>query len=100
IGINPATDSLDKYLELARFLDTLRERLGLPGQSCILAHVTTALLAIGRGAPVDLVFQSIAGSEKANRNFGADLALLREAQAAGLALGRGSLGGNMMYFET
>ena len=100
IGINPATDSLDKYIELTRFLDLLRERFGFPGQSCVLAHVTTALAAIERGAPVDLVFQSIAGSEAANRNFGIDLALLREAQAAGLLLGRGTLGNNVMYFET
>ena len=100
IGINPATDSLDKYIELTRFLDRLRERLDFPGQSCVLAHVTTALAAIGRAAPVDLVFQSIAGSEAANRNFGIDLALLREAQEAGLALGRGTIGDNVMYFET
>ncbi len=100
IGINPATDSLDKYLELTRFLDMLRERLGFPGQSCVLAHVTTALTAIERGAPVDLVFQSIAGTEAANRNFGIDLALLREAHAAALSLRRGTLGQNAMYFET
>ena len=100
IGINPATDSLDKYIELCRFLDRLRERLDFPGQSCVLAHVTTALAAIERGAPVDLVFQSIAGSEAANRNFGVDLALLHEAHAAGLALGRGRIGNNVMYFET
>jgi ethanolamine ammonia-lyase large subunit len=100
IGINPATDSLDKYVELCRFLDRLRERLDFPGQSCVLAHVTTALQAIERAAPVDLVFQAIAGSEAANRNFGVDLALLREAQAAGLALGRGTIGSNVMYFET
>jgi ethanolamine ammonia-lyase large subunit len=100
IGINPATDSLDKYIELARFLDALRERVELPGQSCILAHVTTALAAIERGAPVDLVFQSIAGTEAANRNFGVDLALLREAHAAVATLGRGTIGGNAMYFET
>ena len=100
IGINPATDSLDKYIELTRFLDRLRERLGFPGQSCVLAHVTTALAAIGRGAPVDLVFQSVAGSEAANRNFGIDLGLLREAQEAALSLGRETLGQNVMYFET
>ena len=101
IGINPATDSLDKYIELTRFLDLLRERLGFPGQSCVLAHVTTALAAIERGAPVDLVFQSIAGTEAANRNFGIDLALLREAQRGGdWSLGRGTLGDNVMYFET
>src|SRR5678815_4672456 len=99
IGINPATDSVDKYLELVRFLDRLRERLGFPGQSCVLAHVTTALAAIRRGAPVDLVFQSVAGSEAANRNFGIDLALLREAHEAALSLDRGTLGRNVMYFE-
>jgi ethanolamine ammonia-lyase large subunit len=100
IGINPASDSLDKYIELTRFLDRLRERLGFPGQSCVLAHVTTALAAIERGAPVDLVFQSVAGSEAANRNFGINLALLREAQQAALSLDRGTLGQNVMYFET
>jgi ethanolamine ammonia-lyase large subunit len=100
IGVNPATDSLDKYIELTRFLDRLRERLDFPGQSCVLAHVTTALAAIERVAPVDLVFQSIAGSEAANRNFGVDLALLREAHAAGQSLQRGTIGGNLMYFET
>ena len=100
IGINPATDSLEKYVELTRFLDDLRERLEFPGQSCVLAHVTTALAAMQRGAPVDLVFQSVAGSEAANRNFGIDLALLREARQAALSLDRGTLGRNVMYFET
>jgi ethanolamine ammonia-lyase large subunit len=100
IGINPATDSLDKYIELTRFLDRLRERLDLPGQTCVLAHVMTALAAIARNAPVDLVFQSIAGTEAANRHFGVDLALLREARDAALSLGRGTIGDNVMYFET
>src|SRR5580704_3649683 len=100
IGINPATDSLEKYLELIRFLDRLRERLDLPGQGCVLAHVTTAIAAIERGAAVDLVFQSIAGTEMANRHFGVDLALLREARDAALSLGRGTVGSNVMYFET
>src|SRR5215204_5703911 len=100
IGINPATESLDKYLELTRFLDQMRERLDLPGQGCVLAHVTTALAAIESGAPVDLVFQSIAGTEAANRHFGINLALLREAREAALSLGRGTLGNNVMYFET
>jgi ethanolamine ammonia-lyase large subunit len=100
IGINPATDSLDKYIELTRFLDILRERLDLPGQSCVLAHVTTALATIERHAPVDLVFQSIAGTEAANRHFGIDLALLREASDAALSLDRGTVGKNVMYFET
>jgi ethanolamine ammonia-lyase large subunit len=100
IGINPVTDSLDKYIELTRFLDLMRERLGFPGQSCVLAHVTTALAAIERGAPVDLVFQSIAGTEAANRNFGVNLAMLRGAREAALSLGRGTIGANVMYFET
>src|SRR4051794_13163990 len=100
IGINPATDSLDKYIELTRFLDLLRERLDLPGQSCVLAHVTTALAAIERKAPVDLVFQSIAGTEAANHHFGVDLALLHEAREAALSLGRGAADNNVMYFET
>src|SRR3954452_5934613 len=100
IGINPATDSLDKYIELTRFLDLLRERLDLPGQSCVLAHVTTTLAAIERNAPVDLVFQSIAGTEAANRHFGIDLALLREARDAALSLGRFMVGNYVMYFET
>jgi ethanolamine ammonia-lyase large subunit len=100
IGINPATDSLEKYLELTRFLDQLRERLDLPGQGCVLAHVTTALAAIERGAPVDLVFQSVAGTEAANRHFGVDLALLGEAREAARLLGRGTIGTSVMYFET
>ena len=100
IGINPATDSLASYAELARLLDEVRQRLDMPGQSCILAHVTTALRAMEAGAPVDLVFQSVAGSEAANRAFGIDLALLGEAHAAAAALGRGTVGGNAMYFET
>src|SRR3954452_1876260 len=100
IGINPATDSLDKYIELTRFLDLLRERLDLPGQSCVLAHVTTALAAIERKAPVDLFFQPIAGTEAANHHLGVDLALLHEAREAALSLGRGTAGSNVMYFET
>ena len=100
IGINPATDSLDKYLELTRFLDAAARAARHPGQTCVLAHVTTALAAIERGAPVDLVFQSIAGTEAANRDFGVDLALLREAREAALSLGRGTVGDNVMYFET
>ena len=85
---------------MTRFLDGLRARLDLPGQSCVLAHVTTALAAIERGAPVDLVFQSVAGTEAANRHFGVNLALLGEARDAALSLGRGTVGSNVMYFET
>jgi ethanolamine ammonia-lyase large subunit len=100
IGINPATDSPRAVIALLEMLDELRERYAIPTQSCILAHVTTTLEAIRRGAPVDLVFQSIAGTEAANAAFGVTLALLAEARDAALSLGRGSLGRNVMYFET
>jgi ethanolamine ammonia-lyase large subunit len=76
------------------------ERYQIPTQSCVLAHVTTTLKAIAQGAPVDLVFQSIAGTQKANDSFGINLNLLQEAHSAALELGRGSLGDNCMYFET
>src|SRR5262245_32209896 len=100
IGINPATDTLEKYVELTRFLDRLRERLELPGQGCVLAHVTTTLAVIERAAPVDLVFQSIAGTEAANRHFGVNVAILREARDEALSLNRGNVGNNVVYFET
>src|SRR5262249_38107353 len=100
IGINPATDTLEKYVEFTRFLDRLRERLERPGQGCVLAHVTTTLAAIERAAPVDLVFQSIAGTEAANRHFGVNVVILREARDAALSLNRGTVGNNVMYFET
>ena len=100
IGINPATDSVPAVETLLRLLDDLIHRYEIPTQSCVLAHVTTTLECIARGAPVDLVFQSIAGTEAANRSFGIDLALLREAHEAALALKRGTVGDNVMYFET
>jgi ethanolamine ammonia-lyase large subunit len=100
IGINPATDRVESQITLLQLLDELRERYGIPTQSCVLSHVTNTLAAIGKRAPVDLVFQSIAGTEAANRSFGIDLALLREAWDAGLALARHSVGSNVMYFET
>lgn len=100
IGINPATDSVPAVETLLRLLDELIRRYAIPTQSCVLAHVTTQLEAMRRGAPVDLVFQSIAGTEAANKSFGVNLALLGEAQAAATALGRGSVGQNVMYFET
>jgi len=81
-------------------LEEVRVKLDIPTQGCVLAHVTTTLDLIGRGSPVDLVFQSIAGTEAANRSFGIDLALLREAREAALALRRGTVGDNLMYFET
>lgn len=100
IGINPATDSPDRALELLSMLDEIRTRLDIPTQSCVLAHVTTMLDLMDRGAPIDLVFQSIAGTEAANTSFGISLALLREAQEAALSLRRGTIGDNVMYFET
>jgi ethanolamine ammonia-lyase large subunit len=100
IGINPATDSPQAMVTLLELIDELRQRYEIPIQSCVLAHVTTAMEAIERGAPVDLVFQSIAGTEAANRSFGIDLALLGEAHAAAQALQRGTVGNNVMYFET
>ncbi|HSW15375.1 MAG TPA: ethanolamine ammonia-lyase subunit EutB [Solimonas sp.] len=100
IGINPASDSVPDTIRLLQMLDELRLRYDMPVQSCVLAHVTTSLHAIERGAPLDLVFQSIAGSEAANRSFGIDLALLREARDSALSLQRGTVGNNVMYFET
>jgi ethanolamine ammonia-lyase large subunit len=100
IGINPATDSVPAIETLLRMLDELIRRFEIPTQSCVLAHVTTQLAAMKRGAPVDLVFQSIAGTEAANKSFGVNLALLAEARAAALALRRGTVGNNVMYFET
>jgi len=100
IGINPATDSPERAHALLSMLDDIRSRLKIPTQSCVLAHVTTTLGLIGKGAPVDLVFQSIAGTEAANKSFGINLALLDEARAAALSLNRGTVGDNVMYFET
>ena len=100
IGVNPATDNVETTINILTLLDDLRQSLAIPMQSCVLSHVTTSLEAIKRGAPVDLVFQSIAGSQKANEGFGISLALLREAQLAALELQRGTIGHNVMYFET
>jgi ethanolamine ammonia-lyase large subunit len=100
IGINPATDSPERAHALLSMLDDIRGKLDIPTQSCVLAHVTTTLALIGKGAPVDLVFQSIAGTQAANKSFGIDLALLTEARDAALSLKRGSIGDNVMYFET
>jgi ethanolamine ammonia-lyase large subunit len=100
IGINPATDSIPNAITLMHLIDEIRQRLEIPTQSCVLTHVTNTIAAIERGAPVDLVFQSIAGTEAANRAFGIDLAVLGEAREAALALKRGTVGDNVMYFET
>ncbi|MDH2380312.1 ethanolamine ammonia-lyase subunit EutB [Bradyrhizobium sp. CER78] len=100
IGINPASDDPKVIGTLLRLLDDVITRLAIPTQGCVLTHVTTTLGLIGQGLPVDLVFQSIAGTEAANRSFGVDLSLLREAREAGLSLRRGTVGDNVMYFET
>jgi ethanolamine ammonia-lyase large subunit len=100
IGINPAGDSTRDCIALLRLLDDLRLRFDIPMQSCVLSHVTTSIEAIERGAPLDLMFQSIAGTEGANKGFGVSLALLREAHDAVRSLRRGSIGGQAMYFET
>jgi ethanolamine ammonia-lyase large subunit len=100
IGINPATDSPSSAYALLSMLEEIRVKLDIPTQGCVLAHVTTTLDPIRDGAPVDLVFQSIAGTEAANTSFGIDLALLKEAHDAALSLHRGTVGDNVMYFET
>ena len=100
IGINPASDSVETQILLLQIMDDLRQRYAIPTQGCVLSHITNTLAAIERHAPVDLVFQSIAGTEAANRSFGINLALLREGRDAGLSLGRHTVGNNIMYFET
>jgi ethanolamine ammonia-lyase large subunit len=100
IGINPATDSPERAHRLLSMLDDIRRKLDIPTQSCVLAHVSTTLALINGGAPVDLAFQSIAGTQAANTSFGINLALLAEAREAALSLGRGTVGDNVMYFET
>ncbi|MGO9397137.1 MAG: ethanolamine ammonia-lyase subunit EutB [Xanthobacteraceae bacterium] len=100
IGINPASDSPERARTLLCMLDEIRIKLDIPTQSCVLAHVTTTLDLVRQDAPVDLVFQSIAGTEAANKSFGINLALLEEARAAALSLRRGTIGDNVMYFET
>ena len=100
IGINPASDNLEATLRLLHLLNDVIERFQIPTQACVLAHVTTTLKAIEQGAPVDLMFQSIAGTQKANDSFGINLGLLAEAHQATLSLNRGTVGNHCMYFET
>jgi ethanolamine ammonia-lyase large subunit len=97
IGINPASDNVSTVETLLHLLDRIREHYRIPTQSCVLAHVTTQMQALARGAPVDLIFQSIAGTEAANAAFGVNLALLAEACQAARELHRGH---QVMYFET
>ncbi|EAT12672.1 ethanolamine ammonia-lyase subunit EutB [Bermanella marisrubri] len=100
IGINPATDNVAQTITLLNMMEEVIQHYGIPTQHCVLTHVTNTLQAIEKGAPVDLIFQSIAGTEKANSSFGIDLSILDEAYQAGLSLNRGAVGNNLMYFET
>jgi len=100
IGINPATDNVAQVVQIVTMLDAVISRYNIPTQSCVLTHVTNTLRAMEQGAPVDLVFQSIGGTEATNSSFGLNLALLAEARSAALSLGRGTVGDNVMYFET
>lgn len=100
IGINPATDNPAVVKALLTMIDTLRQQFDIPIQSCVLSHVTTTLELIKQHVPVDLVFQSIGGTEKTNTSFGVNISLLQEAYDAALQLKRGTLGHNVMYFET
>lgn len=100
IGINPASDNIQTVVKLNHLLADIIERFQIPTQGCVLTHVSTTIEAIQRHAPVDLVFQSIAGSETANRGFGVELSLLKEAREAALSLQRGTVGNQVMYFET
>jgi len=100
IGINPATDSVSQAVQLMKLMDDVIEHYEIPTQSCVLTHITNTIEAIELGAPVDLVFQSIGGTEATNQGFGINLNVLNEAYQAALALKRGTLGNNLMYFET
>jgi ethanolamine ammonia-lyase large subunit len=100
IGINPATDQPQKVHGILNMLDGIIQKFNIPTQSCVLCHVTTTIQLIEQSAPVDLVFQSIGGTEKTNSSFGVSLSVLKEAHEAGLSLNRGTVGNNLMYFET
>ncbi len=100
IGINPATDNLNSTINILNLIEQIRTRFDIPTQSCVLSHVTTTINAMNAGAPVDLVFQSIGGTEKTNASFGVNLKILKEAREAALSLKRGTIGNHVMYFET
>ncbi|MGH9528347.1 MAG: ethanolamine ammonia-lyase subunit EutB, partial [Terriglobales bacterium] len=100
IGVNPASDNVATVATLLRLIDYARERYSIPTQSCVLAHISTQMEALHQGAPIDLMFQSVAGTELANRSFGINLNMLSEAHQAARELKRGTVGDNVMYFET
>jgi ethanolamine ammonia-lyase large subunit len=100
IGINPAFDNITTQIKLLKMLDDMRQQFKIPTQTCILSHITNTIKAIEKGAPVDLVFQSIGGTEQTNKSFGINLSLLKEGNEAAQSLSRGTIGSNVMYFET
>ncbi|WP_438942777.1 ethanolamine ammonia-lyase subunit EutB [Poseidonibacter antarcticus] len=100
IGINPATDNVEQSIKLINLMNDVINKYEIPTQSCVLTHVTNTIEAINKKAPVDLVFQSIGGTEATNTSFGVNLNILKEAHDAALSLNRGSVGNNVMYFET
>jgi ethanolamine ammonia-lyase large subunit len=100
IGINPAFDNINAQINLLKMLDDMRQQFKIPTQICILSHITNTIMSIEKGAPVDLVFQSIGGTEKTNKSFGINLSMLKEANEAAQSLSRGTIGNNVMYFET
>ncbi len=100
IGINPATDNVEQTIKLLKLMDDVIQKYEIPTQSCVLTHVTNTIEAIEKKAPVDLVFQSIGGTEATNSSFGVSLSILKEAHEAALSLNRGTVGNNVMYFET
>ncbi len=100
IGINPASDNYETVSDLIRMLDDLREKFQIPTQSCILTHITTSIKAAEKGVPVDLIFQSIGGTQGVNESFGVSYSVLKEGFDAGRSLARGTIGNNYMYFET
>ncbi len=100
IGINPATDNVEQTIKLLKLMDDVIQKYEIPTQSCVLSHVTNTIEAIEKKAPVDLVFQSIGGTQATNSSFGVGLSILKEAHEAALSLNRGTVGNNVMYFET
>jgi ethanolamine ammonia-lyase large subunit len=100
IGINPAFDNINTQINLLKMLDDMRQQYKIPTQICILSHITNTIMSIEKGAPVDLVFQSIGGTEKTNKSFGINLSMLKEGYEAAQSLSRGTIGNNVMYFET
>ena len=99
VGVNPATDSAESTAEILRALDGMLKKHSIPTQHCVLSHIRVQMRALDLGCPMDLMFQSLAGTQKANEAFGIDAALIAEGSAKMKELGTGA-GPNFMYFET